>query len=68
MQTDQNNKFAISLQYCKKYINEEVDFLLVDTHESMLQIDTMVLMEMVKHSQVPKKQVCNVFSIPQKRS
>ena len=40
-QTDQNNKFAMSLQYCKKQINEEVEFLLADKHESMLQIDTM---------------------------
>ena len=29
----------------------EVDFLHADKHESLLQIDTMILMEMVKHSQ-----------------
>ena len=29
-------------------------FLLANKHEIMLQVDTMVLMGMVKHSQVPK--------------
>ena len=66
---DQNIKFAISLQYRKKQINEEVDFLHADKHESMLQIDTMILMEMVKHSQnSQKKQVYNVFTISGRRS
>ena len=41
----------ISLQCYKKQINEEVDFSLADKHQSMLQIDTMVLVGMVKHSQ-----------------
>ena len=44
-------KFAISLQYCKKELSDEVDFLHPDKHESLLQIDTMILMGMVKHSQ-----------------
>ena len=35
----------------KKHISDEVDFLHTDKHESMLQIDTMILMGMVKHSQ-----------------
>ena len=46
-----NNKFAISLQYLKKEVSDKVDFLHIDKHESWLQIDTMILMEMVKHSQ-----------------
>ena len=45
-QVTQNNKFAISLQYLKKEVNDEVDFLHVDNHESSLKIDTMILMEM----------------------
>ena len=32
-------------------MNDEVDFLHVDKHESMMQIDTMILMGMAKHSQ-----------------
>ena len=32
-------------------MNDEVDFLYVDKHESMMQIDTMILMGMAKHSQ-----------------
>ena len=47
----QNNKFAIFLQYLKKKVSDEVDFLHADKHESMLLTDTMILMGMVKHSQ-----------------
>ena len=47
----QNNKFAISVLYLKKQLNDEVDFLHTDKHESLLQIDNMVLIGMVKHSQ-----------------
>ena len=50
-QITQNNKFAISLQYLKKELSDEVDFLHADKHESLLQIDSMILMGMVKHSQ-----------------
>ena len=38
----QNNKFAISLQYLKKEMSDEVDFLHADKHESFLQIDTVI--------------------------
>ena len=41
----QNNKFAISLQYIKKVVSDEVDFLHVDKHRGLLQIDTMILTE-----------------------
>ena len=50
-QITQNNKLAISLQYHKKELSYEVDFLHADKHESLLQIDSMILMGMVKHSQ-----------------
>ena len=50
-QITQNKKFAISLQYFKKELSDEVDFLHADKQESLLQIDTMILMGMVKHSQ-----------------
>ena len=36
-------KFAISLQYCKRKVSDEVDFLHADKHEHMQ-------MGMVKHS------------------
>ena len=49
-QITQINKFAISLQYLTKEVSDEVDFLYVEEHESFLQINTMVLTEMVKHS------------------
>ena len=50
-QIAQNNTFAISLQYFKKELSDEVDFLYAHMHESLLQSDSMILMGMVKHSQ-----------------
>ena len=47
----QNNKFAISLQNLKKEVSDAVDYLHVDKHESLLRIDTVILMEMVNHSE-----------------
>ena len=46
----QNNKFAISLQHLKKEESDAVGFLHADKHISLLQIDTTILMEMVKYS------------------
>ena len=54
-QITQNKKFAISLQYHKKKVSNEVDFLHADKHESLLQIGRMILMEMFKHSQSSQK-------------
>ena len=42
VQITQNNKFAITLQYLKKKVTDEVDFLHADKHESYLQIDFMI--------------------------
>ena len=44
-QITQNNKFAISLQYLKKEVQDKVDFLHAYKHESFLQIDTMIFNE-----------------------
>ena len=41
-QNTQNNKFAISLQYLKKDVNDEVDFLHADKPKGLLQIDIMI--------------------------
>ena len=41
-QITQYNKFAISLQYPKKRVSDEVDFFEADKHENFLQIDTMI--------------------------
>ena len=41
-QITQNNKFAISLQYLKKEVSDEVDFLHAGKYENFLQIDTMI--------------------------
>ena len=50
-QITQNNKFAISLQYRKKKLSDEFDFLHADKHGILPQIDTMILMGMSKHFQ-----------------
>ena len=47
----QNKKFAVFRQYLKKEVNDEVDFLHAGKHENLIQIDTVILMGMVKHSQ-----------------
>ena len=51
VQITQNSNFAISLQYLKKEVSEEVDFLHADNYESLLQVDTIILMGMAKYSQ-----------------
>ena len=38
-QITQNNKFAISLQYLKKEVSYEVDFLHANKHESLFERD-----------------------------
>ena len=38
-QSYQNSKFAMSLQYLKKEVRDEVDPLHVDKHQSFLQVD-----------------------------
>ena len=43
------NKFVYPAISLEKH-GDEVDFLPADKHESSLQIDTMFLMEMAKHS------------------
>ena len=63
-QITQNNKFGISLQYLKKEVSEEVDFLHVDKHESFLQIDTMIFGgDGQAFPKFPKLRVFNVFTI-----
>ena len=43
--------FPISLQYLKKDVSNEIDFLHADKHESLLKTDTIILMGMVKYFQ-----------------
>ena len=37
-QSSQNSKFGMSLQYIKKEVRDEVDFLNADKHQSFLQV------------------------------
>ena len=43
VQSAQNNKFTISLQYAKDKVKDEVDFLLADKRRRFLQSDTIIL-------------------------
>ena len=42
-QSTQNNRFTISLQYVKKNVKNEVDFLPADKLQNFLQSDTIIL-------------------------
>ena len=50
-QITQNKTFAISMQYLRKEVINEVDFLHEGRHGNFLQIDAIILMGMVKHFQ-----------------
>ena len=39
------------LQYLKEEVSDEIDFLNADMHKNLLQIDTMTLIGILKHSQ-----------------
>ena len=68
-QITQNDKFSISLQYLIKELSDEVDFLYAGKHESLLQIDTMILMKMVKRSQSSQNsKFVMPFNISKKKS
>ena len=47
-------KYAVSWQYFKKELSDEVDFLHTEKHAIFLQINTMTLFRMVTHSQTFK--------------
>ena len=63
----QINKFAIFLQYLKKELSNEVDFLHADQHESLLQIDSMIFVGMVKHSQSFQNSLQCFYNISKKK-
>ena len=71
-QSSQNCSFEISLQYLKKEVRDEVDFLHADKHQSFLQFDPNTLGLKVSYiidghdqafSKYSKYQVCNIFKI-----
>ena len=66
-QITHNNKFAIFLQYLKKELSDEVDFLHADKHESLLQIDSMIFVGMVKHSQSFQNSLQCFYNISKKK-
>ena len=75
-QGSQNSKFAMSSQYLKKEVRDEVDFIHADKHQGFLQVDfdtldikvsykviLSLLMGMIKHSQSTQS---NKFAISSK--
>ena len=76
-QNSQNSKFTMSLQYPKKELRDENDFLHADKqswfqhfgHQSFLQDDTIIIDGHDQaFSKCPKLQVCNISTISQERS
>ena len=51
-QSSQNSKFEMPLQYHKKEIGGEVDFLHADEHQSFLQVDFNTLSIKVSHKAI----------------
>ena len=49
-QSTQSNKFAISLQYLKENVKDEVDFLSADKHQRFLQIDSVIKVCVASHA------------------
>ena len=77
-QSSQNSNFAMSLQYLKEELKDEVGFLHADKHQSFLQVNLntlgikvsykviiSLLVSMIKNSQSIKS---NKFAMSQKRS
>ena len=55
------DKFAISLQYLKENLRDEVDFLPVEKRQRVLQIDTIILgVYVASHAQITQS---NNFAI-----
>ena len=44
-QSSQESKFAMSLQYLKKEVRDEVDFFHADKHQSFLQAGIIILVD-----------------------
>ena len=66
-QITQSNKCPISLQNLKKEMSDEVDFLHADKHE-LIQIDSVILIGLVKHSQISQNsKLAMSYSIPKKK-
>ena len=53
-QITQNNKFAISLEYLRKELSDEVDILHPGKHESLQQIDSTGIVKNFQSSQNSK--------------
>ena len=53
-QITKNKIFAISWQYQKKEVGDEVDFLYLVKHESLVQVDAMILIGMANIPRVSK--------------
>ena len=68
-QITQKNTFSIFLQYLKKEMSDEVDFLHADRDENNLQTDTMIFDgDGQAFPKFQREQVCNIFRISWKKS
>ena len=60
-QITQNKKFVISPQYLKKKMNDKIYLFHAGKHKNSLQIDTMILIGMVKHFQSSQNSKFAIF-------
>ena len=55
-QSTQSNNFAISLQYLKKEVRDEVHFMHADKHQSLYKVALSFLLEVARHVQSTQNQ------------
>ena len=67
-QSTQNNMYAISLQYLKPQISDEVNFLHVDKHQSFLKVDTIFFSWAWRNMCKLPRQRCYIIAITQERN
>ena len=60
-QSTQSNNFAISLQYLRKEVRNEVHFLHEDKHQSFYKLALLFLMEMTRHVRSTQKKELVIF-------
>ena len=59
-QSSKNSKFAMSLQYLKTKVRDEVDFLHADKHQSFLQVDFNTLVIKVSYKVILSLLMCMI--------
>ena len=59
--SSQSNTFAISLQYLRKEVRDEVHFLHADKHETFYKMAFSFLMEVARHVKITQNRKVVIF-------